>query len=464
MKRYLLLCVIISYCRLLSLSQSKPNIILLMADDLGWGDVGYNANNKIRTPNVDNMASKGIVFERFYTSSSICSPTRGSCLTGRHPYRYGILAAHTAGMRVGEITIAEVLKDYGYSTGFFGKWHLGWIDPEEKGNRGFYSPPWHHGFDECFATTSAVPTWNPSVTPKGWNAWGETEGTPWKGGTPYVQNGNPVKDDMEGDDSKVMMDRVIPFIEKNSSTGTPFLAVVWFHTPHEPVVAGPEYLDIYKSLDSEKQRHYYGCITAMDEQIGRLREELRRLGIQENTVVFFTSDNGTADQAAKEGYGSTGLFRGHKHTMYEGGIRVPSLMEWPGHTSHRHVEFLCGTVDYFPTILELTGTEIKDNRPLDGISLVSVINGENLERSGFITAGFKRLNRGEDGITIIEHRYKLVRPPKSKEFELYDLQEDPSEQKNLAGELPSVVKEMKEKLKTWQNSVTLSGEGLDYAY
>ena len=148
--------------------ETGPNVILLMSDDQGWGDVGFNGNERIITPNLDTMAAEGVKFNRFYAVSPLCSPTRGSCLTGRYPFRFGVLAAHTGGMRVGEFTIAEMLKKKGYRTGFFGKWHLGWVREEDGGARGFFSPPGQHGFDDWFATTSAVPTWDPGVTPKGW--------------------------------------------------------------------------------------------------------------------------------------------------------------------------------------------------------------------------------------------------------------------------------------------------------
>jgi len=235
-----------------ALASERPNVILLMSDDQGGGDVGFNGNDQIQTPHLDEMASQGVKFDRFYAASPLCSPTRGSCLTGRYPFRYGILAAHTGGMRVGEVTIAEALKKEGYATGFFGKWHIGWVKPAEVSTRGFYSPPSHHGFEEYFATTSAVPTWDPGVTPKGWTKWGNEAGEPWKGGFPYVQNGEEVKENMNGDDSRIIMDRVIPFIESRGDK--PFFAAVWFHTPHEPVVAGEE----YKKLYSELLRLYHG--------------------------------------------------------------------------------------------------------------------------------------------------------------------------------------------------------------
>ena len=322
----------------------KPNIILLMSDDQGWGDVGFNGNQKIQTPHLDTMASEGVRFDRFYAAAPLCSPTRGSCLTGRYPFRYGILAAHTGGMRVGELTVAELVKDQGYRTGHFGKWHIGWVKEADVSTRGFFSPPSQHGFDTHFATTSAVPTWDPTVTPEGWTKWSNKPGEPWKGGAPYVQDGVEVTENMDGDDSRIIMDRVIPFIEKNKDR--PFLATVWFHAPHAPVVAGPEYLKRYADLPTSQQ-HLYGCITAMDEQIGRLRAKLKELKLDDSTVLFFCSDNGPADDLAKKNIASAGPFKGYKHKMYEGGLLVPACAVWPGVIQAGETTSVrCSTVDY----------------------------------------------------------------------------------------------------------------------
>jgi arylsulfatase A-like enzyme len=283
---------------LVSAAQNYPNIILIMADDLGYGDVGFNGNEIIRTPELDEIAANGLVFDRFYSAAPICSPTRGSCLTGRHPFRYGILAAHSGGMRNGEITIAEVLKENGYKTGIFGKWHLGYVRPDtEQGNRGYYSPPWHHGFDVSFVTKSAVPTWNPSITPPGWNAWNNFEGEMWSSSM-YVINGELVTENLKGDDSRVIMDRVIPFIEEAATQQKPFFTCIWFHTPHEPIVAGTEYKALYTEY-SKKAQNFYGAVTAMDEQVGRLRAKLKELGIDKNTILWFTSDNGPSRHMVK---------------------------------------------------------------------------------------------------------------------------------------------------------------------
>ncbi len=449
-----------------SSASTRPNVILIMADDLGYGDVGFNGNDQIMTPSLDQLAAEGVVLNRFYTSSSICSPSRAAALTGRHHYRTGVLAAHTAGLRIGEVTIAEVLQKHGYATGFFGKWHLGWVRPDEPSARGYYSPPWFHGFDVAFATKSAVPTWDPNLAP--FDIFGHKKGDKWHPVSPYLLNGEPVTDNLEGDDSRVIMDRVIPFIRENVQQGEPFAAVVWFHTPHDPVVAGPEYLSLYESLARKEQRHFYGAITAMDEQIGRLRAELKNLGVEKDTILLFTSDNGPADRATREGIASAGPFRGHKHTHYEGGIRVPSVIAWPTYLAPAQSDYVSGLVDYFPTVMDMLGidpTKMLGERPMDGVSLYPVLKGEAKgERPGYLTAGYMRLVQNDNGIAIIQNRYKLLRPRRSKEFELYDLENDPAETSDLADTMPEKVRELSASLDVWMASAMKSLKGADYRY
>lgn len=444
----------------------SPNIILVMSDDQGWGDVGFNGNKEILTPSLDEMAANGVKFDRFYAAAPLCSPTRGSCLTGRFPFRFGILAAHTSGMRVGEITIPEILKKKGYRTGFFGKWHTGWVKPDEKSSRGHYSPPSHHGFSEVFATTSAVPTWNPTVTPEGWKSKTNRPGQPWKGGAPYVHNGKEVTDNMEGDDSRIIMDRVIPFIDQESDK--PFFATIWFHTPHEPAVAGPEYLKMYPKAGNLRQ-NYYGCITAMDEQIGRLRSHLRELKIEKDTVIFFCSDNGPGDSKAKKGIASSGPFKGHKHQMYDGGILVPACAEWPGVIKPGSTtDVRCSTIDYFPTIANIVDYKLpsKSKRPIDGIDLMPVIDGAVQDRDKDLFFGFRRLHDGIDGKAIISGHHKLLTEASKTKARtvLFDLKVDPYEKNDIAQKNPELFQELSQKLKALENSCQRSRDGADYSY
>ena len=443
--------------------QNQPNVILLMADDLGWGDVGFNGNKKIITPHLDKMSESGIRFTNFYAAAPLCSPTRASVLTGRSPFRQGIFAAHTGGMRPAEKTIAEVLQKEGYATGFFGKWHLGWVEPDKVESRGFYSPPWHHGFEEVFATKSAVPTWDPTIYPDNWSGFGKGENGEW-GGSIYVHNGEPVKDNLDGDDSRIIMDRAIPFIENSIEEGKPFLATIWFHAPHEPIVAGPDYLTKYPNLP-EEQKHLYGCISAMDEQVGRLREYLKEKGIAENTIVFFCSDNGPADPQAKAGIASAGPFRGHKHQMWEGGLRVPSLMEWPGKIeSGQTTDYQACTVDYLPTILDMLNISIPNKVPLDGISLLPMLNGKSAQRSVPIASGYQRLFNNTELYAFIDGQYKICIPDKGEEMMLFDLEKDPTESNNIAKEKPELFAKMKVDLEKIKTSWKESREGKDYQW
>lgn len=447
-----------------NITKTKPNIILVMADDLGYGDVGFNGNKEVITPQMDFMAKNGITFTNFYAAAPLCSPTRASVLTGRDPFRQGIFAAHTEGMRPAEKTIPEYLKKEGYSTGFFGKWHLGWVEPDKVESRGKYSPPWHHGYDETFATKSAVPTWNPTKTPKGWTSWGAEEDGSW-GGSIYVNNGTPVTDNLEGDDSRIIMDRAIPFIEQSIEQQKPFFATIWFHTPHEPVVAGPEYLAKYPNL-SEGKQHYYGCITAMDDQMGRLKTFLKEKGALDNTIIFFCSDNGPADPQVRKGNASAKPFRGHKHQMWEGGLRVPSFIYWPEKIKKGFVSnYQSSTNDYLPTILDLVGIKKDKKIPLDGVSLIPVINiQQNTERTIPIASGYKRYYRDTELYAFIKGQYKICIPDKGDEMMLFDLKNDPGETNNLASKKPELLKEMKADLEKLKQSWRKSREGNDYKW
>ena len=299
-----------------------PNIILIMSDDQGWGDTGYNGNPYLKTPALDAMAANGIVFNRFYSASPVCSPTRGSVMTGRHPDRYGICGANCGHLPDQEITLAEVAKDLGYRTGHFGKWHLGTLTRDMlDANRGgrpehieHYAPPWDHGFDVCFSTESKVPTWDPMVVPE--KSAEDVNPNFISGkhfGTYYwKETGEIVNENLQGDDSRIIKDRVIPFIEESVANSKPFFTVIWFHSPHLPVLTGEEFRNQYQDLSLDQQ-HFYGTITAMDQQIGRLREHLRALDISNQTVVFFTSDNGPEGKSIEgRKQGTTKGLRGRK--------------------------------------------------------------------------------------------------------------------------------------------------------
>ena len=443
---------------------SKPSVILAMTDDQGWGDTGYNGHPVLKTPNLDDMAKGGIRFDRWYSGAPVCSPTRGSCITGRHPYRYGIFHANVGHMRKEEITLAEALKTQGYTTGHFGKWHLGTLTKTEKDsnrggpkNVGHYSPPWDNGFEVCFSTEAKVPTYNPMIIPKGWRKKANSKaGKPF--GTYYwVGPGKKATGNLEGDDSRIIMDRAIPFIENAVESGKPFFAVIWFHTPHLPVVAGPKHRALYEDQPVPAQ-HYFGCITAMDEQMGRLRKTLRELGIAANTMLWFCSDNGPEGKKHNGMNGSAGPLRGRKRSLFEGGVRVPGILEWPAKAkTPRVVDVPCGTSDYFPTVLDVLGFKMKGQpAPIDGTSLLPLIEGKMKSRP--VPIAFESRNQ----VSLTDSRHKIVSQDRGKTYMLFDLIEDPAEQKDLAAEKPEIVQAMKATLEKWRASCKDSLAGKDY--
>jgi arylsulfatase A-like enzyme len=425
----------------------RPNIILMMADDLGWGDVGFNGGKIIETPALDQMAENGLVFDRFYAAAPVCSPTRGSCLTGRHPYRYGIYFANTGHLRKNEMTLPEILRTRGYTSGHFGKWHLGTLLPDWSGKGRGRKPEQNHmtpamaGFDEWFSTEYSVATWDP-YDPKNQHG-----GGPYDTRRLFWHNGRNVTGPLQGGTARLVMDRALPFIEQAVERETPFLAAIWFHAPHSPVIGGPEYRRRYAQYP-EAHQHYYACVTELDEQVGRLRQRLRELGIEKDTLLAFCSDNGPARQGHPEHVGSAGPFRGYKVSLWEGGIRVPGVMEWPGSIKPGRTNFPAVTSDYLPTIAELVG--VKPQGTLDGRSLVPVLEGKLKKRQKPI--GFQSGNQQ----AWIEGNLKLVRATGSREFQLHDLHADPGERHDLADRRPEEVARMKKALQRWIDSCAAS--------
>ena len=447
---------------------TRPNVILCMADDLGWGDVGYNGNKIIRTPHLDQMAEDGVRFDRFYAASPVCSPTRASCLTGRHPYRTGVFFANVGVLRPEEATMADLLKAQGYATGHFGKWHLGTFTTTEqdanrggpKGSPGLFSPPSMHGFDTYFSTESKVPTWDPMLKPGtfkdgesshfGWHAIQDAADATFYGTHYWTPEGKVSPDDpgLQGDDARVIMDRAIPFIETAAKSNQPFLAVIWFHTPHLPCVAGPDYAAIYKDQDFEMQQ-YAGCITAMDEQMGRLRATLKELGIDDNTMLFFTSDNGPEIDTP----GVAGPYRDRKRSLHEGGVRVPGLMTWPRMLKAPMVsDAPVVTSDYLPTIMDVLG--INAPYALDGESFLPLLRGHAFERQNPIQCV------SHDQKSVNDRRYKLY--TRGGVTELYDIVKNPGETDNLAETMPEVVETYEKRFAEWFIDVEASFNGKEY--
>lgn len=425
-------------------SGTTPNIILMMADDLGYGDTGFNGNEIIMTPHLDKMAEEGVKLTHFYAGGPVCSPTRGTCLTGRHYFRYGIWSANVGHLPKQEITLARMLKEKGYTTGHFGKWHLGTLSPtsspkgEKRKPEANFAPPWERDYDRSFVVESSVATWNPGSNKN-----------------PFYDDGVPLPGDDEsllGGAARVVVDRAIPFMKEAVDQERPFLAVIWFNAPHEPIKAGPEYLAMYEGHGDAA--HYYGCITEMDEQVGRVRESLRGWGIADNTLIFFCSDNGPEGKSVKgKKAGTTAGLRGRKRSLYDGGVRVPAIAEWPGNLEGgTTVEVPLSTLDYFPTIQSLVGYSMPDQRPIDGQDIMPILAEKTDKRSKAIPF------RAKSGATLVKDRFKLILP----KGELYDLSTDWSEKNNIAGAHPERVQSMRRELLKLLESMKASHAGTDY--
>ncbi|VGO18838.1 Arylsulfatase [Pontiella sulfatireligans] len=438
---------------------SRPNIILAMADDMGWGDPSYNSlhvtytdgtphpdQGWISTPTMDAMAASGIRFDRFYSAAPVCSPTRASCLTGRNPYRLGITKANVGRMGLGETPLSEILSNAGYRCGHFGKWHVGTLTTLRNdanrgapGNTSVYSAPWHHGYDVCFATESKVPTWHPYRVAENGAALPTSFDDPNFFGTHYwrmpvdgdyanAKEGDPVPVDeinnaVDGDDSRMLAGQAINFIRRSVSNSEPFFLVLWFHTPHKPLV-DPNGVEAIDSSAACK-----AAIEDMDEALGMVRDELTALGVRDNTMFWMTSDNGpekgvdSPNETDVNRPLRAGLFRDRKRWLYDGGVRVPGILEWPNVVTNNFVtDYPAVTSDYYPTILDYLGLSAPTQRPLDGISLRPVIEGTAVARPkpmGFLYPGTA---------SWVADRYKIIRvddpttsAPATDGWELYDM-------------------------------------------
>jgi arylsulfatase A-like enzyme len=458
-----------------SADPKRPNVILIMCDDLGWGDVGFNGNEKIKTPNLDRLAAQGNKFNRFYSGGSVCSPTRASCLTGRNPFRMGIYTANKGFMKPEEITLPELLKTKGYNTGHFGKWHLGTLTTSlQDANRGRprdydnYSIPTANGYDEYFVSESKVPTYDPMIVPVEFNEEiGESKHYGWAAvedkvapkkiesyGTYYWKGKEKMElENVDGDDSRIIMDRVIPFIRASVSDNNPFFSAIWFHTPHLPLVATKKYRDQYSEY-SYKEQLLYASITMMDEQVGRLWDQLEALGQADNTMLWFCSDNGPERGTP----GVAGPFRERKRSLHEGGVRVPGFVIWPDNIKSNQVtDMPAVTSDYLPTVIDYLDIDYPDaNRPIDGKSLKSVLEGNETERNKAI--GFQ-FGKSKSWVT---DQYKLISKDAGETYELYDLIDDKSETKDIAKGNKKLVDSMKSDLLAWVASCKKSDQGLDY--
>ncbi len=507
MKQSSLLCALVVLSTTLLLmefshsAESQPNIILMMGDDHGWEETGYNGHPYLKTPVLDEMAATGVRLEHFYSTHPSCSPTRAGFLTGRHPNRMGTFIPNMS-FRPEEITIAHLAKQAGYQCGHFGKWHVGPVRKDSPVS------PLAMGFDESLAHDNFFDL-NPTFSRNG--------------GAPEV---------FKGESSAILADETIRYIDKVHAEGKPFFVVLWFGSPHEPYQGLPEDLALYDELPAkypepmvkltsvttglevkrplgEVLRERYAEITAMDRAIGTLRTHLKDSGLRDNTIVFYCGDNGTsADGLLKSPH------RGKKADHYEGGVRVPGVFEWPARVPEpTTVTLRASTSDILPTLADIMGVPVP-NRPLDGIDLVPLLSKQVSQRpsplffwsfnlpalekqnpepyidpelqkgttpllkltpDGQATRNFKNF-RLPLPITkvdytgtraVIDGDYKLIilRDKKvGKEIrELYNLEADPGETTDLAAKHPDLVKSLDQKMHLWQDSVLNSLTGADYS-
>lgn len=406
----------------------QPNIILIMADDLGYGDIGCYGNTDIKTPNLDKLAGEGLRFTDFHSNGAVCSPTRAALLTGRYQQRSGIEGVITAkgearqtGLAIEEFTFADFMKNAGYSTGIVGKWHLGYrID---------YNPI-YQGFDYFRGYVSGNVDYQSHVDQAGVPDW-------WH---------NLEKTEEEGYTTDLITDYAIEFIEKNKDQ--PFCLYVAHEAPHYPFQGRKDKADRYPGRDflahgtrSDKKEAYKEMIEVMDEGIGKMIYKLYELGLSEKTVVIFCSDNGGIGKVA-----SNGNLRGNKGSLWEGGHRVPAIAWWPGYIkSGTYTDATVMSMDFFPTFVNLSKAKTEEDYGFDGLDITRLlIEGHSLpERPLFWKYRSQKVIRKNNWKLIIDN----------DTTKLFNLRSDISEQHDLSDKEQDLASQLKTELDLWEKDV-----------
>ncbi len=430
----------------------KPNIVIFMTDDQGYGDLSCMGNTDFRTPHLDRLAASGARFTSWYSNSPVCSPSRASLLTGRYPGNAGvraILAGHrtASGLPPRVPTLATALKPIGYQTALFGKWHLGLAD----GSR-----PEHHGFDEWFGFLAGCVDYYSHIF-----YWGMNRGGPgndpthdlWHNGSEVWQNGEYL--------TEVIARRAVEYIRQAARRDGPFFVFVSFNAPHYPMHAPGKYIDRFADLLPDR-RIMAAMLSAMDDGVGEICAEVDRQGIRDNTAIFFMSDNGPSRETRnwldgrKDPYygGTAGSLKGHKFSLYEGGIRVPGLVSWPARIPAGQVVDIPGAaMDVFPTLLRAAGGDLSAYE-IDGTDLMATL-AEGIPmpvRDIFWEMG--------DQTAVRRGPWKLVQKgqlvegvPAEDEVHLANLDEDVGERRNLAAQCPNVTAELIEASQAWRAGI-----------
>ena len=412
--------------------REKPNVILIMTDDQGYGDLRCHGNVRIRTPNLDRLYRESVRLTNYHVSPT-CSPTRAALLTGHYSNRAGVW--HTIMGRSilprDEITMAQIFALNGYHTGIFGKWHLG---------DNFPSRPQDKGFQECVVHGGG----GIGQTPDWW-------GNDYFDDT-YFKNGRPHR--FTGYCTDVFFREALNFIERNKDG--PFFCYLPTNAPHGPYRVPERYASHYRKADVPSP-NFYGMIENIDENVGRLLSYLRNFGLEENTIVIFTTDNGTAAGITRRGgrvLGYNAGMRGKKGSEYDGGHRVPFFIRWPagGVTGGRDIDRLTAHIDVFPTLIDLCGLKVPDGLDFDGKSLTSLIRGESSDwPDRVVVVDSQRIDhpRKWRKCSVMTERWRLVNGE-----ELYDIRKDPSQRENVARDYPEVVKRLRRAYEQWWERVS----------
>jgi len=419
-----------------------PNVVLVLADDLGYRDLGCYGNPYFETPHLDELARQGLRFADFHSSGAVCSPTRAGLLTGRYQHRAGIPSVILAGfsqnrhhgLQHGEITLAELLKQSGYATGLSGKWHLGY---EKQYN------PLHHGFGLFRGFVSGNVDYVAHLDRMGVRDW-------WHG----LQ-----RTEEAGYSTHLITKHAVEFIEANRDR--PFFLYVAHEAPHAPW-QGPDDPAVRKPGERnqdhyppkhDRKRAFREMVQELDRSVGEIVATLRRLGLDEQTFVFFCSDNGGHRLS------NVGGLRGHKGTVWEGGHRVPAIARWPGKIKPGKTDQLAWTLDLMPTVLEMTGTPPPEDRRLDGVSLLPVlVEGESLERRELFWEHRQALAMREGPWKLVWFPEQAALPKQtsgdSDRVHLFQVEHDPGERKDLGGKYPKRIERMKASAASWLKEVT----------
>jgi arylsulfatase A len=421
----------------------RPNIIVLLCDDLGYGDLSCFAHPTIRTPNLDQLARDGTKFTHAYSASPVCSPSRAGLMTGRTPNRLGIrdwIPPQTGiFLRPAEVTVAQLLKKAGYRTLHAGKWHL------NSRTNGSEPTPGDAGFDHWFYTQN-------NAAPGHLNP------------TNFIRNGVPAGP-LTGPSSHIVVAEAMKWLDESKTTAAkdqPFFLNLWFNETHEPVAAADEFLALYPDETNPDRRHYYGAAAQMDAAVGKLLAYLDAHGLRDNTFIFFTSDNGPETllryPAAKRSYGSPGPLRGMKLHITEAGYRVPGIMRWPGHVPAgvTSPEPICN-LDFLPTACALAGIAPPSDRALDGANLLPLFAGQPVARPHPLYWQYDFAISTPWTVSLLDGRWKLLANAALDQFELYNLDDDIGEKQNLAAREPARVKAMTATMRALHAQVAAEG-------